>query len=249
MKNVQIIILAAGHGKRMQAEMPKVLVPLRGIPLIAHVLHSVKASGVEKKPIIVVGQRRELVMQTLGDAYTYVIQEEQKGTGHAVMSTHRNLKDDIEHVVVLYGDHPFISGETIKKLIEKHLNTQAKITMATVVLPNFEDWYKVFYTSFSRIVRDKNGSMVKDVQFRDATEEEKKITEVNPCYFCFEKNWLFKNLKKLNTDNVQKEYYLTDLVKIAMQEDAKIESINITPHEALGVNSKAELEVLEKLAI
>jgi bifunctional UDP-N-acetylglucosamine pyrophosphorylase/glucosamine-1-phosphate N-acetyltransferase len=87
------------------------------------------------------------------------------------------------------------------------------------------------------------------VQFRDATEEEKEITEVNPCYFCFEKNWLFENLKKLNTDNAQKEYYLTDLVKIAMQKDAKIESINITPHEALGVNSKAELEVLEKLAI
>ena len=87
----------------------------------------------------------------------------------------------------------------------------------------------------------------KYVQFKDATEKEKKVKELNPCYFCFDAPWLWENLKKLNTDNAQKEYYLTDLIKIAMKEKNKIQSINIDPHEALGINSKEELEMLEKL--
>jgi bifunctional UDP-N-acetylglucosamine pyrophosphorylase/glucosamine-1-phosphate N-acetyltransferase len=87
------------------------------------------------------------------------------------------------------------------------------------------------------------------VQFKDANDEEKKVKELNPCYFCFNAPWLWNNLKKLNTNNTQKEYYLTDLVKIAMQEKTGIESININPKEALGVNSKEELEILEKLSL
>ncbi len=249
MNNVQIIILAAGHGKRMKSELPKVLIPLSGKPLLAHVLDSVKKTGICDKPVIVVGQQRELVIKTLGRDYEYIVQEEQKGTGHAVKSAQKTLENASDHLVVLYGDHPFISPETIKKLVLKHLSSKGKITMATVNLPDFKDWRAVFYKNFSRIIRDKNGKIAEDVQFKDANEDIKKITEVNPCYFCFEAKWLWNNLKTLGTDNAQKEYYLTDLIKKAIKEKAKIESISIDPREALGVNSKEELEILEKLAV
>lgn len=249
MQKVKIIILAGGKGKRMQSELPKVLIPLHGKRLVAHVLDAVRKSEIDDRPVIVVGQQRELVMKTLGDDYEYIVQEEQLGTGHAVLSAQKILENNADHVVVLYGDHPFITSETINKLVEKHLTSGGKITMATVSLSDFADWREIFYTNFSRIVRDKNGNIIKDVQFKDASDEEKKITEVNPCYFCFETKWLWENLKTLKTDNAQKEYYLTDLVKIAMQEKIKIESINIDPHEALGVNSKEELKTLEKFVV
>ncbi len=246
---IKVIILAAGQGKRMQSKLPKVLIPLRGKPLVAHVLDAVKKSGVGDTPLVVVGQQRELIMEKLGSGYKYIIQEEQLGTGHAVMAAQKALENEAEHVIVLYGDHPFISPETIKKLTGKQANSNAKITMATVNLPDFKDWRVLFYSNFSRIIRDKNGNIIKDVQFKDANEEEKKVTEVNPCYFCFEANWLWKNLKNLRTDNAQKEYYLTDLVKIAMQEKIKIESIKIDPREALGANSKEELDILKKMVL
>ncbi len=248
MNEIQLIILAAGHGKRMQSELPKVLVPLHGKPLVTHVLGEIKKAGITSTPVIVIGQHRELVMQTLGDSYKYAVQEEQLGTGHAVMSAKPMLPTDSKHVMVLYGDHPFISAETIKKLKEKHLNSSGKLTMATVALQDFEEWRSVFYKNFGRIVRDDSGAISKIVEFKDTqTDEERSIKEVNPSYFCFDANWLWENLKKLNRDNAQKEYYLTDLVKIAMQEEIKIESISIDPREALGVNSKEELETLERM--
>ena len=246
----QVVILAAGHGKRMQSELPKVLIPLHGKPLVAHVLDSVKKSGICDKPVVIVGQKRELVMKTLGDGYEYIVQEEQLGTGHAVRTTEKFLEGRADHVMVLYGDHPFISPKTVKKLMEKHLESGAKITMATVKLLDFLEWRSIFYTNFGRVVRGNNGKISKIVEFKDAKDdEEKEIKEVNPSYFCFEAKWLWENLENLKTDNAQKEYYLTDLVKIAMQEKVKIESVDIDAREALGVNSKAELEMLEKLAV
>lgn len=247
--NIKIVILAAGHGKRMKSELPKVLTLLRGKPLVTYVLEAVKKSDIDDRPVVVVGQQKELVMKTLGDDYEFVVQTEQLGTGHAVLTTQKILENKADHIVVLYGDHPFITSETIRKLVAKHLASSTKLTMATVDLPDFADWRAIFYTNFSRIIRDNDGNITKDVQFKDANNEEKNETEVNPCYFCFESNWLWKNLKSLKTDNTQKEYYLTDLVKIAMQEKIKIESINIDPHEALGVNSKEELGVLENIDV
>lgn len=248
LNNINIVILAAGHGKRMQSELPKVLVPLHGKPLMTHVLEQIKSSGITSVPVIVVGQHRELVIKTLGDSYKYAIQEEQLGTGHAVMSARPMLPENTKHVMVLYGDHPFISAKTIKDLMEKHLNSNSKLTMATVKLPDFLEWRSVFYNNFGRIVRGENGDISKIVEFKDTkTDKERNIKEVNPSYFCFDAEWLWENLKKINTENAQKEYYLTDLVKIAMQEKITIHSISIDPREALGVNSKQELETLEKL--
>src|SRR3989344_2848141 len=245
---VKIIILAAGKGKRMQGDLPKVLAEVQGKPMIKHLLESVQKSGIDDKPVIIVGYKKEMVIRELGDKYHYISQEMQLGTGHAVSLAKDYLKNNTEHVMVLYGDHPFISAQTIKKINEKHLESGKKITMATVKLPNFRDW-RINFVNFSRIIRDKNGKIIRDIQFKDASDEEIKVTEVNPCYFSFQADWLWKNLESLKNNNAQKEYYLTDLIKIATAEGIEIESIEIEPYEALGANTKAELDILERLAI
>lgn len=244
---IKIVILAAGKGTRMKSDLPKALIRVRGKAMVRHLLDSIKKSKINSKPVIVVGFEKEKVMAELRSDYDYAVQEEQLGTGHAVQCAEELLRDSSDHVLVLYSDSPFVSPETIDCLIDKHLKSDGKITMATIKLENFDDWRTFFYKSFSRIIRNENNEIVRDVQFRDANEEEKTITEVNPCYFIFESRWLWKKLKTLDTNNDQKQYYLTDLIKMAMEEGEKIESINIDPLEGLSVNSKEELELLEKL--
>lgn len=242
---IKIVILAGGKGTRMKSEFPKVLAPLKGRPMIQYVLESVEKSGVDGRPCIVLGYGRDLVRAKLGENYDYAIQEEQLGTGHAVLSAENHIKD-AENVLVLYGDNPYISPKTIRGLAEEHLKHKNMLTMATVKLPDFADWRAFFYSNFSRIVRDENGKILRSVEFKDANEEEKKITEVNPCYFCFDAKWMLQELKNLKNNNAQKEYYLTDLVKMAMDEKQNIESVTVDPSEALAVNSRDELELLEK---
>ena len=243
--DVKIIILAGGKGKRMQSDLPKVLMNLKGKPMISHLLESIDKAEICKDPCIVVGYQKEKVIDVLGDKYKYAHQAEQLGTGHAVMVARNHLDDNVKNVLVLYGDNPFITSETIKKIVEKHLLTKNKITMATVVLEDFKDWRSFFYSNFSRIIRDQDNKIIKSVEFKDATEEERKIKEVNPCYFCFNAKWLWEKLGTLKNENSQKEYYLTDLVKIAMEDGENIESISIKANEALAANSKEELELLE----
>ena len=251
MKNLnktKIIILAAGRSVRMNNTLPKVLKEIKGKSIIKHLLKSVEGSGIDKKPVIVVGYKKEMVISALGDKYEYINQEEQLGTGHAVNLAKNYLRDKAENIIVLYGDHPLISAKTIKKINEKHIKSGKIITMATVKLPDFRDW-RISFVNFSRIIRNEKGEIIKDIQFKDATDKEIKITEVNPCYFCFKSKWLWENLNKLNRENSQKEYYLTDLIKIATKEGVKIESMEIEPYEALGANTEAELEILKKLAL
>lgn len=246
-ETTKIIILAAGKGERMQSDEPKVLAKVRGKSMITHLLESVHQSGVDDQPVIIVGYKKEMVMKELGEKYYYINQEQQLGTGHAVNLAKDYLKDKAEHIMILYGDHPFVSALTIKNINERHLQSGKKITMATVKLSDFRDW-RINFVNFSRIIRNQNGKIIKDIQFKDASDKEIKVTEVNPCYFCFEAKWLWQNLESLKNDNVQKEYYLTDLIKIATEKDIGIESIEIEAREALGANTKAELETLERFA-
>jgi UDP-N-acetylglucosamine diphosphorylase/glucosamine-1-phosphate N-acetyltransferase len=248
-KKTKIIILAGGKGERMQSDLPKVLAKIKGKSMIQRVVESVKKSGIDDRPTIIVGYKKELVMAELGnEGYEYINQENQLGTGHAVNLAKDYLKNKAENIMVLYGDHPFVSDQTIKKINKKHLESGRKITMAVIKLPDFRDW-RISFVNFSRIIRDENGKMIKDVQFKDATDKEIKVTEVNPCYFCFNAEWIWSKLGTLKNNNAQKEYYLTDLIKIATAEGMEIESIEIEPHEGLGANTKAELEILEKFVI
>lgn len=246
MDNTQIVILAGGKGTRMNMEIPKVLVPFHGKPMLDYLLDAVEHSGIEAKPLIVVGYKKDEVIAHVGEKANFVFQEEQLGTGHAVKITEEEIGNDIENVLVLYGDSPAVTGAMIANLSNTHKSSGKVLTMATVKLPNFEDWYQVFYKPFSRIMRGVNGDIVKSVEFKDANDEEKKITEINPCYFCFNKKWLFEELKKLKNENTQGEYYLTDLVQKAASVGS-IDSVSISPEEALGVNSIEELQRLEKI--
>lgn len=240
----QIIVLAAGKGKRMQTDLPKVLVQLKGKPLVKHLLESIERSGVCAKPVLVVGQKREMVMSELGDNYHYAIQEEQLGTGHAVncASGHSTEADQI---LVLYGDHPHVSADTIKNIVDDHAANQSIVTIATVEVPDFHEWRAGFF-DFGRIVRDENDKIIKIVEKKDATENELAIKEVNPAYFCFNAKWLWEQLPTLKNQNAQGEYYLTDLIGLAQQQSHEINSIKIEPHEALGVNTPEQLALLEQ---
>jgi len=244
---VKIIILAAGQGTRMKSDLPKVLVPIRGKPMIKYLLEAVENSCIDNKPVIVVGHKKEEIMKTLGDKYEYVVQDEQLGTGHAVMTAEKTLKG-VKNIIVLQSDHPFLKGVTIKKLLEKHLESKSKATIATAEFSDFKDWKSVFFKTFSRIIRNEDGKIIRDIQFRDASEAEKEITEVNPGYYCFNGKWLWEKLKILKTDNAQKQYYLPDLIKIAINEGERLESLEIDLKEALTANSKEELDILEKIA-
>lgn len=247
MKDVQIIILAGGKGTRMNhATLPKALVLFHGQPMIDYPLIAIESSIVDTKPIVVVGYEKEQVMKHVGDRATYAVQEEQLGTGHAVKVAEHAVGENIETVLVLFADQPAVTSDMINNLITIHKNNNTPMTMATVTVPNFEDWYQVFYKPFSRIIRDTDGTIIRSVEFKDATDDEKEITEINPIYFCFDKKWLFDNLKKIKNENAQGEYYLPDLVKLAA-EDGGISSISVSPESGLGVNSFEELERLESI--
>lgn len=248
LQNIQktkIIILAAGQGKRMESDSPKVLAMVKGKAMIKYTLEAIEQSGIPGTTGIVVGYQKEKVIMAMGPDYDYAIQEELLGTGHAV-SAAKIICTDMEHIVVLPGDQPFVTGATIKNLLEKHLAHKTKITFATTVVPDFKDWHQAFIY-FGRVLRE-DGQIVGIKEYKDATEEERQIKEVNAGCYAFNASWLWENLKSLKNANTQKEYYLTELLEIAKNENEKIESIEIAPHEALGANSKEELDILEKFA-
>lgn len=239
-----IVILAAGKGTRMKSDLPKVMHLLNDRPLIDYVVSSVEKNG--DRVLVVKSSDSDLVSDYLQDRVEYVVQSEILGTGHAVMMAENLINGSVDHVIVLYGDMPFITTESVNKLKAKHLEKDNTITLMTVNLPDFEDWRECFY-SFGRIIRREDGHIARIVEKKDASEEELKIKEVNPSYFCFKASWLWDNLKKLKIDNAQSEYYLTDLLKMAIDSEENISSINIDPKEALGINSQNDLDKAKSL--
>ncbi len=245
--NIGVVILAAGDGKRMKSTLPKVMHELTGKSLVEHVLDHVEGVQSFIKPIIVVSPKHTLVQDLLGDRAEYVVQPEQLGTGHAVSVAESKLKDAVSHVVVLYGDMPFISSQSINKLIVRHLERKNTVTLMTLIVPNFEEVYQPFY-GFGRIVRrHEDGHIARIVERKDASEKELAILELNPSIFCFKAEWLWNSIKSLKNDNMQKEYYLTDLIQIAIAEGQKVSSISIDPREALGINTAEDLETAKNL--
>lgn len=245
--NTRIVVLAAGKGTRMGADVPKPLVPIAGKPMVAHLVDRIKSSGLDDKPVVVVApDTKSLFEDQLGETVEFAVQKEQLGTGHAAMAA-SSFVTDADAVLVLYGDHPFISPETMQNLANLHEKDDATITMLTCTIPNFEGDY-VGVKSWSRIVRDEKGRVVKDVQMKDATDEELEIKELNPCIFLFNRDWMMNELPKLQNHNAQEEYYLTDLLKMAVDEGLKISTAPADVFDVLGVNTKEELERAERLA-
>jgi bifunctional UDP-N-acetylglucosamine pyrophosphorylase/glucosamine-1-phosphate N-acetyltransferase len=243
---IEVVILAAGKGKRMMREdLPKVLVDVCGTSLVEYVIRSVEQSGVSQKPIVVVGFKPEMVTARLGDRVRYATQSEQLGTGHAVACAQTTIDGAAQDVLVLCGDMPLITPQTITRLLEHHRQTQSILTMGTATVTDFNDWRSTFY-DFGRIVRNAAGDVAAIVEKKDATSEQLLITEVNPAYYCFNRVWLAKMLPRLRQQNAQAEYYLTDLVKIAMDTGAALSTIAVEPVEALGVNTPEQLELVKR---
>ncbi|HBA36827.1 TPA: hypothetical protein DCZ15_03045 [Candidatus Falkowbacteria bacterium] len=246
----RIVILAAGRGTRMKSELPKVLVPLKGRAMLEYLMEEVRAAQIDPRPIIVVSDdNRDIIKAALTEYDAeYVAQTEPLGTGQAVACARAAIESGdgkIDNIVVLYGDHPFLKRESIKKF------AAADSTVLTVMptrLPNFAGWYQNFY-HWGRFIIGTDGAVQGIVEFKDADEEQKKITAVNPGFMRFNKDWLFKNIDSLTNENKSKEYYLTDMVKLAFAAGEKIGTINIEPYEAMGINSQEELKIAEGLVL
>lgn len=237
--------MAAGHGKRMKADRPKPLVELGGKPMISHILEAVTTSGVCDKPTIVVSPDNiDLFREIIGDQQ-FAVQEKQLGTGHAVQSACPILDKD-KPTIVLNGDSPMISAEMIQKLLGQHTKYNATLTLGVVTVPGFDGWYDAF-KGWGRIVRDNEGRVARIVEAKDATAEQLEIKEVNPSYFCFDGQWMCNRLTKLDNNNAQEEYYLTDLMKTAVAEGQTIASSPVTPEEGVGVNTPEHRQMAEEI--
>lgn len=233
------VILAAGMGTRMKSKMPKVLHKVCGKPLSKWVIDASEAAGADKV-CAVVGHRAETVKEVLGDVCEFALQAEQKGTGHAVMQAIDVIKNSKGEVVILNGDTPLITAETINKAIEYHKNNGNQATVITAILDDA--------TGYGRIVRDNDGSVLKIVEQKDASKEEKKINEVNSGMYVFDAQSLVYALDKITPNNAQGEYYLTDTLEILLSAGKKIGGYAISDNDEIrGINDRVQLNEAEKI--
>lgn len=233
------VILAAGMGTRMKSKMPKVLHKVCGKPLSKWVIDASKAADADKV-CAVVGHKAETVKEVLGDVCEFALQAEQKGTGHAVMQAIDVIKNSKGEVVILNGDTPLITAETINKAIEYHKNNGNQATVITAILDDA--------TGYGRIIRDNDGSVLKIVEQKDASEEEKKINEVNSGMYVFDAQSLVYALDKITPNNAQGEYYLTDTLEILLSAGKKIGGYAISDNDEIrGINDRVQLNEAEKI--
>jgi bifunctional UDP-N-acetylglucosamine pyrophosphorylase / glucosamine-1-phosphate N-acetyltransferase len=246
MPNTRVIILAGGKGTRMKSDIPKPLIPVAGEPMVTRLIRSVKESGVDTKPIVVVGAWSEdRFREALGDSVDYAVQVEIFGTGHAVRAA-KDTAGDAERVVVLYGDHPFLSASVIRGIADLQETNPGAFVMLTSSVPNFEGDFQTF-VRWGRILRDDSGAVTAIREAKDATPEELAITEVNPAIFAFPAAWAWDRLERLKNANASGEYYLTDLVSAAMEDGLPIVTASADPLDVIGINSPEELARAEEL--
>jgi bifunctional UDP-N-acetylglucosamine pyrophosphorylase / glucosamine-1-phosphate N-acetyltransferase len=239
------VILAAGQGKRMQdPTKPKVLYELAGTPLIGHVLAQAK-SVESSRTIVIVGFGRDKVIEyvkSVSPQSEFAVQDQQLGTGHALQQTTSVLEGFDGNILILYGDVPLLTNETIANLLDAHRSAGARATILSAI---FDD-----PTGYGRIVRTDDGKHLKAiVEHRDASTEILAIREINSGIYVFDAKTLFAFLHKLETNNNQAEYYLTDVFKMIVEaygEDSVALSVTQNPIEVSGVNTKDQLAALEE---
>ncbi len=239
MTNIFAIVLAAGQGTRMKSKLYKVLHPVCGKPMVQHVVDHIETLDVERI-VTVVGHGAEMVKEQLGEQSEYVLQAEQLGTAHAVQQAESILGALEGTTLVVCGDTPLIRPETMKALFDYHTSQNAKATILTAVA---ED-----PTGYGRILRDTEGNVAQIVEQKDATEEQRKVNEINTGTYCFDNKALFETLKLVKNDNAQGEYYLPDVIEI-LQKQGDLVAAYVTENfeETLGVNDRFALSQAEEI--
>lgn len=236
-----VIVLAAGEGKRMRSALPKALHRICAKPMIEYVLETAESLN-PAEILIVVGRGADKVRESLEDktALKFVFQEEQLGTGHAVLVCEKELTKFSGTVLILSGDTPLLSKETLQNFLSLHKESQAVATLLSSNLKN--------PGGYGRIIRNKSGEVERIVEERDASEDEKKICEVNTGTYCFDKEKLFAALKEVKCENDQKEFYLTDVVEILKKKGEKVVALATKEErEVLGINSRSQLAEVERI--
>ncbi|MGM7703739.1 bifunctional UDP-N-acetylglucosamine diphosphorylase/glucosamine-1-phosphate N-acetyltransferase GlmU [Pseudalkalibacillus sp. Hm43] len=233
------VVLAAGKGTRMKSRLYKVLHPVGGKPMVQHVVDQIKEVQVDQI-VTVIGHGAEKVKDQLGAEVNYVLQEEQLGTGHAVMQTEDLLGDLEGTTLVVCGDTPLISAETMDALLKHHEKENAKVTLLTA---HAEDPF-----GYGRVIRKEDGTVSKIVEHKDATIHEQAVQEINTGTYCFDNKTLFEALKQVTNDNVQGEYYLPDVIEIVKEQNETVAAYQ-TPafEETIGVNDRVALSEAERL--
>ena len=238
-KELRVIILAAGKGTRMNSDLPKVLHKLQGKALIDYVIDESELLD-PKEIILVVGFKKEQVIKHTKNRIhlKYATQVEQLGTGHAVLQTKELLKNKKGHILILYGDVPNIKASTLMPIVDDHISNNRDLTLITAEIDD--------PSGYGRIIRDENGNLLKIIEEKDCSDNEKKIKEWNPGIYIFKIKEVFRILNSIKTNNASKEYYLTDAIGLAQQSNMQIKAIKIANSgEVIGINTTDQLKELE----
>lgn len=239
MKKLAVIILAAGEGKRMKSALPKVLHPICGRPMIEYVIDKAAALKPEHM-LVVLGSSADSVEVALGGRATVVLQPKQLGTGDAVRVCGSHLAKFDGTLLVLCGDVPLLSRETVEKLRETHLSSGAVATLLSAKVTD--------PTGYGRVIRNPAGQVEKIIEEKDVAPEERAITEINAGTYCFQPTKLFAALKKITSQNEQKEFYLTDVIAVLRQSGETVAAYcTLDGEEILGVNSREELALAGRI--
>lgn len=236
------IILAAGKSTRMKSDLPKVLHPVCGRPMLSFVLGACRLAGVDRL-FVVVGHGRELVRQAFdsdGEDLTWVHQVEQKGTGHAVLACHSAVGDGFANVLVVAGDMPLIRRETLSELLAARESTGDALAIATTTL---ED-----PSGYGRILRDVNGQLLGICEHRNCTPEQRAIREVNPSYYCFAGDRVFSALERVQPDSASNEIYITEAIRVFREEGERVSAkVSVPAQDAMGINSRLDLAAVGRV--
>ena len=237
--DLSIVILAAGEGTRMKSDLPKVLHPLAGRPLVVHALQTARRLT-DTKPVLVVGCGAEAVTSVAGDDIIAVEQAEQLGTGHAVLQARDVLRGRADLVLVSYADMPLLTVETLSRLVASQRHSSGPITMLTLMREDPR--------GFGRVVRDEGGAVIKIVEEAVATPEQLAIRELNAGVYCFDGPWLWDHVDQIPLSLPKQEYYLTDLVGMAVDQGLQVEAVVAEDaDEALGINTRVHLADAESV--
>ncbi|MEC7918461.1 MAG: NTP transferase domain-containing protein [Candidatus Neomarinimicrobiota bacterium] len=234
---LHIGILAAGKGSRMESELPKVLHQLNGKSLIDYVLDTASELNPDSITLVVGFQKDRVKNHIQNDNVNYVSQEQQLGTGHAALQLENQLENQSGHLLILYGDVPNIKSSTLSPIIDEHIKENRNATLITAMLDD--------PTGYGRIIRNQDGDLLKIVEEKDCSADEKKIKEWNPGIYIFKIPQLFSELKRIKSNNASNEYYLTDVIEL-IKENSPVQAKKIdNPMEVIGINTINQLNSLE----